>query len=335
MAWGQKWGHHCIYIGFVSLVLFDLKEKNQNMASLESRSGNFRVVFRLDGEKVSRSLNTKNQKTANLRFAELEHRLDQYQLGQLAIPTDCDPIEFIFSGSKKPLGEKNPGSNTFRDSVTIKQAWQIFKKSLPKDTLEQTTLGGMDTHIAHLSRLIGRTIKLNNIDKPCLQRYIDKRSKEDGRYGRSVSIQTIKKELRTFSTVWNWMIEEKLVSHSFPSKKLRYPKFHEKPPFQTWSQIETRVRRGSLTEFQVKELWDSLFLNISQVKSALAHAKMNARQVVIYPMLCFAAYTGARRSEILRSELDDLDFSSGVITIREKSVAEESFQLAQCQCNQI
>ena len=56
----------------------------------------------------------------------------------------------------------------------------------------------------------------------------------------------------------------------------------------------------------------------SKLRPALAHAKTAARQTVIYPMLCFAAYTGARRSEVLRSELDDLDFVSSVITIREK-----------------
>jgi integrase len=33
---------------------------------------------------------------------------------------------------------------------------------------------------------------------------------------------------------------------------------------------------------------------------------------------CIAAYTGARRSEILRSRVDDIDFDAGTITIREK-----------------
>ncbi|MEM9944199.1 MAG: tyrosine-type recombinase/integrase [Planctomycetota bacterium] len=286
------------------------------MASLESRDGNFRAVFRLEGEKVARSLGTKNQRTANVRFAQVEQRLEQYKLGRLAIPSGCDPVEFILNGSKKPLAA--PKRKAFRQSVTIKGAWVVFKEALPDNTLEETTLGGMDTHVAHLTRLIGKTVKLSDIDKPSLQRYIDKRSKEAGRYGRNVSVQTIKKELRTFSTIWNWMIEEKLVSHAFPSKKLRYPKFHEKPPFQTWKQIESRVKRGGLTEFQIKELWGSLFLDVTQVKAALAHAKTNARQPVIYPMLCFAAYTGARRSDILRSEIDDLDFASSVITIREK-----------------
>ena len=192
--------------------------------------------------------------------------------------------------------------------MTIKRAWKVFQDTLPNDALEASTLSGMQTHVDHLSRLIG-PVTLNQIDKPTLQRYIDDRSKEAGRYGRTVSVQTIKKELRTFSTIWNWMIEEKLVSHAFPSKKLRYPRSHEKPPFQTWKQIESRVARGGLTEFQIKELWDSLFLDVAQVEEALKYAKENARQNVIYPMLCFAAYTGARRSEVLRSELDDLDLS--------------------------
>ena len=287
------------------------------MASLESRSGNFRAVFRLEGEKVARSLGTKNQKTANLRFAKVEHRLEQYNLGRLHIPSGCDPVEYILNGSKKPLAATRT-RKPFRESVTIKRAWTIFKESLPDGSLEANTLGGMDTHVGHLARIIGKTVKLSDVDKPCLQRYVDKRSKEEGRYGRTVSVQTIKKELRTFSTIWNWMMEEKLVAHSFPSKKLRYPKFHEKPPFQTWKQIESRIKRGGLTNFQNKELWDCLFLNVTEVESALAHAKSHSRQPVIYPMICFAANTGARRSEILRAELDDIDFASSVITIREK-----------------
>lgn len=35
-------------------------------------------------------------------------------------------------------------------------------------------------------------------------------------------------------------------------------------------------------------------------------------------MLAFAAYTGARRSEMLRSERGDWDFDAGVVTIRQK-----------------
>lgn len=38
----------------------------------------------------------------------------------------------------------------------------------------------------------------------------------------------------------------------------------------------------------------------------------------LYPAMCFAAHTGARRSEIVRSRLNDIDLNTGVITIHER-----------------
>ena len=269
------------------------------MAHLESRNGWYRIVFSLRGERFSKSLSTQSERSANASLAKVEDNLHRFELGLIEIPSDRDPALFLLGkDSKKHTRES---VKTELKSVGIKRAWKIFKDTLPTDALEQSTLSGMKTHVDHLARLIG-TAKLNQIDKPTLQKYIDKRSKEAGRYGRTVSVQTIKKELRTFSTIWNWMIEEKLVSHAFPSKKLRYPKFHEKPPFQTWKQIETRIKRGGLSEYQVKELWDSLFLDIAQVKAVLAHVKTNARNPAIYPMLCFAGVYGsqAKRDTTIR-----------------------------------
>jgi len=285
------------------------------MAYLQQRNGWYRVIFRLKGERFTKSLNTQSERSANACLARVDDNLHRFDLGLIEVPDGGDPLAFFLGCTGK--SHTRESVRTEIKSATIKRAWNVFQETLPQDALEQSTLSGMQTHVDHLARLIG-TITLNQIDKPTLQRYIDDRSKEPCMYDRTVSVQTIKKELRTFSTIWNWMIEEKLVSHAFPSKKLRYPKFHEKPPFRTWKQVESRIKRGGLTEFQIKELWDCLFLDVSQVEAALVHAKTNARQSVIYPMLCFATYTGARRSEVLRSELDDLDFVSSVVTIREK-----------------
>ena len=46
--------------------------------------------------------------------------------------------------------------------------------------------------------------------------------------------------------------------------------------------------------------------------------KDRARHPFIYPMFVLAAHTGARRSEMLRSKIDDLDFDSKTVLIREK-----------------
>jgi len=68
----------------------------------------------------------------------------------------------------------------------------------------------------------------------------------------------------------------------------------------------------------MSELWSVLFLDQEQVAELLAHVKENARYGFIYPMFVFTAYTGARRSEVLRSQIDDFDFVYNQVYIREK-----------------
>jgi integrase len=65
-------------------------------------------------------------------------------------------------------------------------------------------------------------------------------------------------------------------------------------------------------------LWHSLFLSIEQIEELLTDVKKIGRFDFLHPMFAFAAYTGARRSEILRAEIDDFDFEGGMVRIREK-----------------
>jgi integrase len=92
----------------------------------------------------------------------------------------------------------------------------------------------------------------------------------------------------------------------------------DKPPFQTLVQIERRLAHVTLSEDEENELWSALFLTTGELQELLEHVRLTASHGFIYPMFVFAAHTGARRSEILRSQLDDIDFASGTITIHEK-----------------
>ena len=51
----------------------------------------------------------------------------------------------------------------------------------------------------------------------------------------------------------------------------------------------------------------------------LAHVKQYAGHSWIYPLFCFAAHSGARRSEIMRALVTDVDFTGNTVLIREKS----------------
>jgi integrase len=65
-------------------------------------------------------------------------------------------------------------------------------------------------------------------------------------------------------------------------------------------------------------LWECLFLTTAEIQQLLTDVEQLALQPCIYPMIVFAAHTGARRSEILRSQAEDVDLLGRTVTIREK-----------------
>ena len=114
--------------------------------------------------------------------------------------------------------------------------------------------------------------KLTHAD---LQKYVNRRVSQRFR-GRNISGPTVRKELVTFSQIWYWSKRRGYVKKDCPiydGEKGRWalsiPKATEKPKFQTWAQIQRRVRRGGLTEQQENELWASLFLDEDQVAELL------------------------------------------------------------------
>jgi len=183
---------------------------------------------------------------------------------------------------------------------------------------ETTTVDGERIHTNHFKRLLGASTPFAQINIDGLQSYAAKRSKEVGLRGRKVSPETIKKEFRTFNQIWKMAVVKGYVGGPSPAKEVKLALIDEKPPFMTWDEIETIIKRGGLTEEQQKEYWDCLFLDEKQILELLDHVKEKAEHPFIYAAVAFAAFTGARRSEIVRSQIEDWDFERGIVRIREK-----------------
>jgi integrase len=109
-----------------------------------------------------------------------------------------------------------------------------------------------------------------------------------------------------------------LASGEWLGKGLIYLKTKEKPPFQTRAEVARKIARGGLTDDQKTELWESLYLTADELCAFLRSVSKVARHPFIYSMVCMAAHTGARRSELIRADVSDVDFDSQVVTIREK-----------------
>lgn len=283
------------------------------MATLEKRGKTYRVVFRYGGQKITKSVRTRDERAANACLARLEDNLRRLELGVLTLPEDADIAEFLLSD-----GRKNGRTAPRHQFRTIGQLLDQYVASISPGSMEDSTLGGMRIHVKKLKRVLGSTASLVSMGLDELQTYVDKRALDKGVRGRKLSTATIKKELRTLSSAWTWGIDSGAISKPLPKKGLRYPKSTEKPPFQTREEIERKIARGGLTETEQAELWDCLFLTLPEIEELLGFVKQSAKQPFIHPMFVFAAHTGARRSEMVRSEIDDFDFVGATVLIREK-----------------
>jgi integrase len=282
------------------------------MASLEKRGDVYRAKYRYGGRQFSCSLKTGDYNEASSLRGRLEENLRLLERGRLDIPTGADIGLFLISDGKVT------GKPVLKAPLSLSEFFRRYHDR-KMEGKEANTRYTEKIHTAHLERLINSRIDVRAIRTETLQGYVDARAMEKNRRGHAISHVTIQKEVGTFASVWNkFGVPQELVTGSAPTKGLIYGKEKAKPPFQSWEQIERTIKRGGLTSEGKRDLWDRLFLSLGQVQEVLDHAKATARAPFVHPMFVFAARTGARRSEILRSEVEDFDFEAGIVRIREK-----------------
>jgi len=262
------------------------------MASLEKRGKLFRVIFRYGGQRRQATLKTGDAKEAADMATRIERKLDLLAQGDLSLPEGMDIVAFL-------MGEK-PKS---KPPAVLKTIIPEYENS--RHSIEANSLATIKLHLAHVKKFFGQNTHLNTITFDRLQDYINERVKH-------VSSTTVRKEVTSLSGLWSWALRTNQASGGFPNRGLEYPKTSEKPPFQTWAEIERKINAGA-----DKKLWDCLFLSTKEIGELLKYAETNC-SALIHAMVTLAAHTGARRSELLRAQVEDFDLSSNTFTIREK-----------------
>jgi integrase len=287
------------------------------MAWLETKGNVFRIRFRYGKAKCLLALHTSNKREANESLAQFEANLRLIERGIIDPPPDnADVGVYIVSGGKLS-GRPSEAART--KPVTLGMLFEDYLNNFPKAAKEACTWKTETIHIGHLRRLFDVNLPLPDVTQKTIQEYIDTRAREISRLKKLVSRETVRKELGTFSVVWNkWGVAQGMVSGPPPLSNLTYPKGRTKPPFQTREQIERQISRQQLSPAAQAELWHCLFLTLAEVEEFLDHIQHSGRLAYVYPMVVFAAHTGARRSEIRRSLVSDFDFAAKTVMIREK-----------------
>jgi integrase len=281
------------------------------MATLEKRIGksgtSFRLVFWINSKRYSRTLDVTSEKDAKTAQANAEKRLTLYLSKDIEPPQGADLAVWITTDGR--MANEPTSSNM----LPLGELFDLFIKETPEGHLADSTLLTMRIHLGHAAKILGEQTPLGSLTFDNLQSYINRRVKQKNRQKKAISPVTIRKEITTLSGMWTWAASHKKVKGAFPGKKLKYPATTEAGRFQTWHEIERQIKNGG-----DKKLWDCLFLNTSEIGELLKHAEKHGHKPYIHPMLVTAAHTGARRSELIRSRAEDIDFKAKILTIRER-----------------
>lgn len=280
------------------------------MASFDyhAESGCYHIRFRYAGRPFKRSLKLDGDGEAARVCGVIEETLKDLKRGRVTMPGNAEPGAFLLSGGKVESKPTLPVSETCQ----LATLFDAYEKGLPAGSKESNTLDTEKIHRRHLEAHFGE-VRVQEIDHEAIQEYVSARAA-------TVGVKTIRLELGTLRMLWNWgHVNGKVPPLPWTMKQLRFPKGNSREPFQTWELIERRIAAlKKPTEDRIAALWECLYLDEEQVQACLAHVREHAPYPFIYPMFAFCAYTGARRSEVLRSEREDWDFKHGTVAIRQK-----------------
>ena len=286
------------------------------MANLvRNSSGLYSIRFRLGDQRFNRSLETSIEKEAKEEKSKIEKTIRLIREGEKDLPDNATPEQvwaFLRSGGKRTAKVK------LAAAVSLEKVTDEYFASLPEGAKEESSLKTERTHAKNLKRHLRASTPLYELTVQRVQGYVNKRQKDKGLRGKSVQADTIKKELQTFRQLWDFATARGYVTGKCPVDNVVLPKGSEKLPFKTWEEIESIVKRGGYSEQEQEELWDCLFLRDGEIEKLLDHVRGTAAHPFILPMFAFAAYTGARRSEIVRSEVGDFHLAEGYVLLREK-----------------
>jgi integrase len=304
-------------------------------------------MFRYEKQQHTFWLGEVAEDEAHTTAAKVDYWLMRLKQKLVHMPPGCDIVTFVQHDGKPP--EHEAASAADRKELTLGELRDAYCRSQQKK-LEQTTLEGIRAHFSHLLRILGEKRLIAPLTLADLQHYVDRRSGEwidpdyyrrkrrekaataqpkrkytrknapptppepPARPKRHPSAATIKKEIVSLRTAWNWARRQLNLIEEFPGTSLDYAKTDESLPFMTWEEAERRIAAGDDPE----KVWDCVYLRPEEITTLLSWVKGRPVSPWVYPMFVFAAHTGARRSEIVRVLPSDVDLSSGVVTVREK-----------------
>ena len=203
-------------------------------------SQNCKVCFRFGGRSYKKSLKTTSRDDAEIILGGVRRTLLRLEQNLRELPPHADILAFVLSDGKHAEKPSRPQTVTLQDLI------DRYTSVCSVGAMEENSLETTKMHLRHFVATFGKGFAVGGLKLADLQRHVERRAKKHGIRKRLLSPTTIRKEVASLRAAWNWGVQAGLVTGPFPHRGLMFPKTSEKPPFQTWEEIERQIERGGL-----------------------------------------------------------------------------------------
>lgn len=272
----------------------------------------YRVRWRYNGQRPRKSLGTVSEAEAQRRRDEIGETLRLLESGRLEVPTGIDAIEFVFSAGR--IAQARAASRQ-----TLQAAIDAYLGAR-KGRITAETFSEYERRLnAVCDRLGGPARVIDSIELCDLQRFVERRQQE-------VSGDSVKRDLTRFFDMYKFAAASGWITRPLDREQVMtilkptIKRDKKKPAWRTYGETLRQIKRRNLSANQQKELWKRAYFDETELArffDDLRDATCNSPGFV-YPMVVAAMFTGARRSELCRMEIQDVDLDHGVFTIRQR-----------------
>ena len=238
------------------------------MASLGLKDGVYHIRFRLHNAQYKKSLKTRDRGAAQAALHVVELTLHRLLTGQLALPPDVDPGDFVVSGGTRTAPVAPPVKAPPKPTTAALMA-AYLEANRPLQAPSYHASQAM--HLRHLARYLG-----GRADEPCdrvtfrdLDAYLLARLAER-------HPNTAERERVSLIQFYKWAARHGHVPASPAADLARIKGGVDRPPFRTPEQVEAIIARGGLTADEVLDMWECLYLRPPEIAGLLRTVRANA-----------------------------------------------------------
>jgi hypothetical protein len=226
------------------------------MATIQERNNSFRILFVHQGKRISFTIGRVSRTQAEAHAEKVDELLGLLADGPLSLPPGVDIATFMLHKGKPPAPAKETLASGSPEQLDEPIRFDSFREKYLEarsaGSMEANSLATARMHLGHFERTCGASFDLRKLTLADLQQHITRRRKEGDPRRKSkgkqpISAATLRLEISTLRSAWNWAVVHNLVQGAFPTRGLQYPKADEQPPFMTMEEIGRRINAGGDT----------------------------------------------------------------------------------------